>query len=67
MKQASAHPQTTGKICGAGGGGCFFVYSADPKDKEKLAQELRDSGLRPLPFQTVQKGLDIDYRATGNA
>lgn len=56
MKQAG--PGSSYKICGAGGGGCFFVYhpSGDAKRKAKLIQNLTQMGMRHLPFQPVHEG-----------
>lgn len=50
---------STGKICGAGGGGCFFVYVMDPNDREKVAQKLESSGCTRLPFRAVPGGLEV--------
>ncbi len=51
----------TGKICGAGGGGCFFLYlpEADPDVKEAIQKSLSNEGIRPLPFKAVPHGLEI--------
>lgn len=49
-----------GKICGAGGGGCFFIYLAEPPSpslKKQIQQICQDKGIRPLPFQAVPHGL----------
>jgi D-glycero-alpha-D-manno-heptose-7-phosphate kinase len=51
---------TAGKICGAGGGGCFFVYapSADPKSRKKIISEVSKlKNVIHLPFNGVEKGL----------
>ncbi|MBC7691043.1 MAG: hypothetical protein H7222_04690 [Methylotenera sp.] len=58
---------TAGKICGAGGGGCFFVYlptddaalRARIQDKIISSEFARTGGIRALPFQASRKGLDI--------
>ena len=55
----------TGKVCGAGGGGCFFIYlgADDPVERSQLRQLLdkkfADQGIRPLPFRTVPSGLEV--------
>jgi D-glycero-alpha-D-manno-heptose-7-phosphate kinase len=55
-------PGVSGKICGAGGGGCFFLYFPEPLTAENrswLTQELEKTGVRHLPFRAVPKGLDV--------
>ena len=57
----------TGKICGAGGGGCFFLYlpSDDLEKKNKLIERvLRKTGdaVRLLDFQAVPHGLEVNAR-----
>lgn len=51
------------KICGAGGGGCFFVYLAkdDPGLKERVRAKVLESvkGIQSLPFNAVKHGLDV--------
>jgi D-glycero-alpha-D-manno-heptose-7-phosphate kinase len=54
----------TGKICGAGGGGCFFLYTpdADPgRRKELIQQSLQAAGegVRVLDFRAVPHGLEV--------
>lgn len=41
----------SGKVCGAGGGGCFFVYLADPsaEHKSRIEEAFVSRGIRPLP------------------
>ena len=56
-------PDSAGKVCGAGGGGCFFVYSPDPSGKAKIEQALAAQGFRPLPFRAVPHGLDVQITA----
>ncbi len=52
-------PQCGSKVCGAGGGGCFFVYfpNPDPKLKDKLIKKFSDFKILHLPFQIDQEGL----------
>jgi D-glycero-alpha-D-manno-heptose-7-phosphate kinase len=57
-----------GKICGAGGGGCFFVYlpDADPERKKRLAQQIQQAcgnDVRPLDFKAVPHGVQVDHFA----
>jgi D-glycero-alpha-D-manno-heptose-7-phosphate kinase len=54
-------PESAGKICGAGGGGCFFIYSADPADKTKIEKALEGQpGIRPLPYHAMPHGLEVE-------
>lgn len=53
---------TAGKICGAGGGGCFFVYIPEnnPSLKSTIEKDLGSMpGIRHLPFRASQKGLTV--------
>lgn len=55
-------PGSSGKVCGAGGGGCFFIYLPEPPEASKkaaLESELSALGVRPLPFRAVPKGVEI--------
>ena len=47
------------KICGAGGGGCFFIYFEEnnPELKEKVAESLKALELEHLPFEMAKCGL----------
>lgn len=49
----------SGKICGAGGGGCFFLFTESPEDRLRVEKAVAATGVRPLPFRTVGKGLEI--------
>jgi D-glycero-alpha-D-manno-heptose-7-phosphate kinase len=51
-----------GKVCGAGGGGCFFVFLPDPKDKAMVEKALVAEGNRALPFNVVPHGLEVQIR-----
>jgi D-glycero-alpha-D-manno-heptose-7-phosphate kinase len=53
-------PEASGKVCGAGGGGCFFIYSPDPADKPKIENALGDEGLRALPYRASPRGLEVE-------
>ena len=51
-----------GKVCGAGGGGCFFVFSASEltsKTREEIQKVFTEQGIRPLPFRAVPHGLEV--------
>jgi D-glycero-alpha-D-manno-heptose-7-phosphate kinase len=59
-------PRCAAKICGAGGGGCFFIYLPEPTPdhRSKISQEFVKLGIRPLPFKPVPRGLEIQFRRT---
>lgn len=57
-------PFSSGKVCGAGGGGCFFVYMPEPPSptaSEKLISDLASQGVRHLPFEASKRGLSIQW------
>lgn len=63
FEKARAHGASAGKICGAGGGGCFFVYLSDknPAKREAILKDLSQlQGVRPLPFKPSLQGLQIE-------
>ncbi len=50
------------KVCGAGGGGCFFILlpEKDPELRERVKNEVLKSGeIRLLPFEAVPHGLTV--------
>jgi D-glycero-alpha-D-manno-heptose-7-phosphate kinase len=50
------------KVCGAGGGGCFFILLPDRSEKTQEAVRnavLKSSEIRSLPFQAVPHGLTV--------
>jgi D-glycero-alpha-D-manno-heptose-7-phosphate kinase len=50
------------KVCGAGGGGCFFVVlpEKDATLKERVKQAVLEAGeIRHLPFEAVPHGLTV--------
>lgn len=56
----AAQSGCAGKICGAGGGGCFFIFepSGEPEKLESLQNQITSiPGVRALPFQVVPQGL----------
>lgn len=63
--QAQKLGPISGKVCGAGGGGCFFIYL--PGDSEAQRAEMKkeiekifaDQGMRPLNFHGVPHGLEV--------
>ena len=52
-------PNRSGKVCGAGGGGCFFIYLPNPADKPEVEQALVRQGMRSLAFKAVRRGLEV--------
>ena len=60
-------PDSSGKICGAGGGGCFFVYlpSGEASLKEKIITALSVlPGIQHLPFQAVPRGVHVQLNGS---
>ncbi len=55
---------TAGKICGAGGGGCFFIWTDEenPSLHQKIVASLTQLGVRHLPFTPVENGLDVSVQ-----
>ena len=53
----------SGKVCGAGGGGCFFIYSPEDLSKgdlrPRIEAEFARTGIRPLAFRAVPHGLEV--------
>lgn len=50
-----------GKVCGAGGGGCFFAFfpDEDPRRRARLTTKISSLGIRPLAFNAVHQGLEV--------
>ena len=54
-----------GKVCGAGGGGCFFLYlpvddpDAHLSEFSAIVEALQTMGIRHLPFHCTKKGLEV--------
>jgi D-glycero-alpha-D-manno-heptose-7-phosphate kinase len=46
------------RICGAGGGGCFFLI-AGPKEREKVIVAVTTQGARHLPFRVSRQGVVV--------
>ena len=67
FQAAQAITPVSGKVCGAGGGGCFFVFleNALKPETEALKSKIRDAfaqqGIRSLPFHAVPKGLEVSF------
>ena len=54
-----------GKVCGAGGGGCFFTYFASRSEealrsqKEAVRKNFEKNGMRCLEFKAARHGLEV--------
>lgn len=63
FESAKTFGATAGKICGAGGGGCFFIYlpNPDPEIRSKIASTItsQDPSIRELPFHCVPRGVSV--------
>ncbi len=46
------------RICGAGGGGCFFLI-ATPDAREKVIGAVTAQGARQLPFRVLRRGVGV--------
>lgn len=46
------------RICGAGGGGCFFLI-AGPEAREKVIEAVTANGARHLPFRVSRQGVGV--------
>ena len=60
--EAAKMGRITGKVCGAGGGGCFFVFLGDEQalaKKEAIAEIFARHEMRRLPFHASAKGLEV--------
>jgi D-glycero-alpha-D-manno-heptose-7-phosphate kinase len=53
----------SGKVCGAGGGGCLFCIGP-PERVPAIAQALREAGARVLDFSVEEEGLRVETRVT---
>lgn len=62
FEAAARAAPVSGKVCGAGGGGCFFVYLSEPNSSvEGLVAEASQGEIRPLPFRAAPKGLEVSF------
>lgn len=61
FENARREGASAGKICGAGGGGCFFVYLDEPNEnlKKKVIEKVVTPSIRSLPFKAVPRGLEV--------
>jgi D-glycero-alpha-D-manno-heptose-7-phosphate kinase len=63
-------PSSAAKICGAGGGGCFFIYlpgglpEGSDAQRKRIVVEFAKLGIKHLPFKPVPKGLELQVTRT---
>jgi D-glycero-alpha-D-manno-heptose-7-phosphate kinase len=59
---SATHPKAAPKVCGAGGGGCFFVYFPELSDsvRKEVTLLAERHGFRPLPFHSSPAGLEVN-------
>ena len=58
MARAAAAGATAAKVCGAGGGGCFFCYGP-PSARPAIAEALATGGARVLDYRIEMDGLQL--------
>jgi D-glycero-alpha-D-manno-heptose-7-phosphate kinase len=65
FEKAFALGASAGKICGAGGGGCFFLWTDEenPQIHQRIVTTLQELGMRHLPFAPIENGLDVTLKS----
>ncbi len=58
MRMARREGALSGKVCGAGGGGCI-VFAVPPKRKNRVAAALAGVGAEVLPFRIARRGVQV--------
>lgn len=64
-KASAIAGNSAAKVCGAGGGGCFFIYLAEPNAairkqiQKEIDAELTKLGIHSLPFKAAPRGLEV--------
>ena len=53
----------SGKVCGAGGGGCLFCIGP-PENVPAIARAIQNAGARVLDFKVEEEGLRVETRVT---
>jgi D-glycero-alpha-D-manno-heptose-7-phosphate kinase len=64
LAAARAAGAMSGKVCGAGGGGCLFCIG-EPEDVPAIRKALHDMGARVLDFHIEREGLQLQVHETG--
>jgi len=59
MEAAKRAGALSGKVCGAGGGGCI-VFLARPENRLRVEQALKEHGARVLEARPRRQGLRIE-------
>ena len=61
IQMAKKAGATAAKICGAGGGGCFFAYfpNGTPETRSAIIRTVESDLIKHLPFECVPKGLVV--------
>lgn len=61
LQKADQKASAAGKVCGAGGGGCFFVFvpQGESAQKTTLQNAIVHEEIRPLPFEVDTEGLQV--------
>ena len=67
LARAAGNQVVSGKVCGAGGGGCFFIFvpSGDEKLKTQIREKVTSLGIRSLPFKAPRRGLSVTQTEAG--
>jgi D-glycero-alpha-D-manno-heptose-7-phosphate kinase len=61
----------SGKVCGAGGGGCFFIYLPvdSSEERTRLKTQVREilsrNGMKLLEFHGVSRGVEVQVNREG--
>ena len=64
FRRAQRAGALSGKVCGAGGGGCLICYSP-PEHTDHVRQALSDAGARVLDCRIEREGLQVRVEAEG--
>ena len=59
IRFAREHGAKTGKVCGAGGGGCILFWT-NPNDKYALIKKLRERDAKIVDFHVDSEGLSVN-------
>lgn len=62
IRAAKSKGMVSAKICGAGGGGCLYLYLLKGK-REEIKNALREAGGEIINFKFVKKGLAVSVKS----